>query len=160
MTIHEQLIAFLEENHCTYRLCTHQAEGRSEEIAKIRGNEPSQAMKAIVIMAKMSKKEKHYYLTIIPGDKMLDLEALKAYTGAPKVIFAPRETAKEITHCEIGAIPPFSFNEELPLIVDPLVKQNEEIVFNAGELTKSIFMKLDDYIRVVNPTFVEIAKES
>lgn len=160
MTIHEKLIAFLEKNHCTYRLCTHEAEGRSEQIAKIRGNEPEQAMKAIVIMAKISKKEKHYYLAIIPGDKMLDLEALKTYTGAPKVIFAPKENAKEITQCEIGAIPPFSFNGELPLIVDPLVKQNEEIVFNAGELTKSIFMKLDDYIRIVNPTFVEIAKES
>ncbi|MBP2632049.1 MAG: hypothetical protein H6Q70_2677 [Firmicutes bacterium] len=160
MSIHEKLVTFLEENHCIYRICTHEAEGRSEQIAKIRGNEPQQAMKAIVIMAKISKKEKHYYLAIIPGDKMLDLDALKTYIGAPKVIFAPKENAKEITQCEIGAIPPFSFNEELPLIVDPLVKQNEEIVFNAGELTKSIFMKLDDYIRIVQPTFVQIAKEA
>ncbi|WP_110955237.1 YbaK/EbsC family protein [Anaerosinus massiliensis] len=159
MTIHEKLIALLEEHHCTYRLCSHEAEGRSEQIAKIRGNKPSQAMKAIVIMAKMSKKEKQYYLAIVPGDKMLDLDALKTYTNAPKVIFAPKENAKEITECEIGAIPPFSFQENLPLIVDPLVKQNEEIVFNAGELTKSIFMKLDDYIRIVNPPFVKIAKE-
>lgn len=160
MTIHEKLIALLEENHCIYRICTHEAEGRSEQIAKIRGNEPQQAMKAIVIMAKINKKEKQYYLAILPGDKMLDLNALEIYTGASKVIFASREIAKELSQCEIGAIPPFSFNEELPLIVDPLVKQNEEIVFNAGELTKSIFMKLDDYVRIVNPTFVQIAKES
>lgn len=159
MTIHEQIISLLDENNCNYRICTHEAEGRSEQIAKIRGNKPEQAMKAIVIIAKFSKKEMDYYLTVIPGNAMLDLEVLKTYTGAPKVIFAPRERATKITSCEIGAIPPFSFNEDLKLIVDPSVKQNEEIVFNAGELTKSIFMQLTDYVRILQPTFVEMVKK-
>lgn len=158
MTIHEKIITLLEENHAIYRICEHQAEGRSEQIAAIRGNQPYQAMKAIIVMAKLSKKERKYYLAIIPGNKMLDLEAIKEYSGATKVIFAPRETAKELSECEIGAIPPFSFNPELSLLVDPAVKTNTEIVFNAGLLTKSIFMKLTDYIAIVQPTFIPIAK--
>lgn len=158
MTIHEEIITLLEKNHAIYRVCEHQAEGRSEQIAAIRGNQPCQAMKAIVIMAKHSKKDRKYYLAIIPGDKMLDLEAIKEYSGAAKVIFAPREIAKELSGCEIGAIPPFTFNPELSLLVDPAVKNNTEIVFNAGLLTKSIFMNLTDYIAIVQPALVPIAK--
>lgn len=158
MTIHEQILALLDERHASYRLCEHPAEGRSEQIAKIRGNRPEQAMKAIVVLVKRAKKDVFYSLAVLPGNRMLDLDALKAYYGAPKVIFAPLEKAKELTSCEIGAIPPFTFRPDLPLIVDPLVQQNEEIVFNAGLLQKSIFMKLEDYIRVAEPTFVSIAK--
>ena len=158
MTIHEKLVALLDENHAIYRICTHEAEGHSEQIAKIRGNDPHQAMKAIVIMAKISKKEKEYYLTILPGDKMIDLDALTNYLNVKKAIFAPLDTARELTQCEIGAIPPFTFNENLHLLVDSQLKENKEVVFNAGLLTKSIFMNFDDYVRIVNPTFVTIAK--
>lgn len=158
MNTHEKLINLLTEHKAVYRICTHEAEGHSEQIAKIRGNDPHQAMKAIVVMAKISKKTQQYHLAVLPGDKMIDLSALAAHLGVKKVIFAPLDMAKTLTDCEIGAIPPFSFNPELSLLVDPQVKENKEIVFNAGLLTKSIFMNLDDYIRIVNPKFAPIAK--
>lgn len=50
-----------------------------------------------------------------------------------------------------------SFNDQLQVLADPLVQQNEEVVFNAGRLDRSIFMKLDDYIRIAKPQVVQIA---
>ena len=41
--------------------------------------------------------------------------------------------------------------------LDPLIQQNEEVVFNAGRLDRSIFMKLDDYIRIAKPQMTNIA---
>jgi Ala-tRNA(Pro) deacylase len=38
-----------------------------------------------------------------------------------------------------------------------LIQENEEVVFNAGRLDRSIFMKLDDYIRIAKPLLVNIA---
>lgn len=158
MDIHEQLINLLDENHAAYRICRHEAEGHSEQIAKIRGNHPHQAMKAIVVMAKISKKEQQYYLAVLPGDRRLDLASLSAALGVKKTIFAPLDKARELTSCEIGAIPPFSFNPNLSLIVDPQVKDNKEVCFNAGLLTASIFMEIDDYIRIISPKFIPIAQ--
>ena len=43
------------------------------------------------------------------------------------------------------------------VLVDPLILQNEEVVFNAGRLDRSIFMKLDDYVRIAKPQIVKIA---
>ena len=57
----------------------------------------------------------------------------------------------------IGAITPFSFSDQLQVLADPLIGQNEEVVFNAGRLDRSIFMKLDDYIRIAKPQMVKIA---
>lgn len=159
MSIHHALIDLLEKRRANYRLVEHIAEGRSAQIAKIRGNRPEQAMKAIVVMAKKSKKDRAFYLAVLPGSRQIDLDAIKAYCGAQKAIFAPLEKAKELTSCEIGAIPPFSFHSDLPLIADPLILQNNEIVFNAGLLTKSIFMNIKDYIEIARPAMFSFAKQ-
>ena len=57
----------------------------------------------------------------------------------------------------MGAVPPFSFSDDLPIFVDPICKENTEVVFNAGRLDKSIFMKFEDYERITNPKFYEIS---
>jgi Ala-tRNA(Pro) deacylase len=87
----------------------------------------------------------------------VEKEPIKKYFNADSVAFAAREKAQALTGCVIGAIPPFSFNDQLQVLADPLIQQNEEVVFNAGRLDRSIFMKLDDYIRIAKPVLVKIA---
>lgn len=157
MHIHEKILALLDTRGVKYRVVEHAPEGRSEAIARIRGNQSEQALKAIVTIVKRDKKTRDCYLAILPGNKRLDLDALAAYGAGKKAIFAPRETAMEITGCKIGAIPPFSFNESLRVVVDPSIRENEEIVFNAGLLTKSVFMACADYIDIVQPALASIA---
>lgn len=157
MHIHEKILALLDTRGARYRVVAHAAEGRSEAIAKLRGNRPEQALKAIVTLVKRDKRTCDCYLAVLPGDRRLDLAALASFAGAKKAIFAPREKATAATGCEIGAIPPFSFDETLRVVADPAIRQNEEVVFNAGLLTKSIFMSCADYIDIVRPALAPIA---
>lgn len=156
-TIHERLCALLDENNAAYRVVEHEAEGRTEFITKIRGNRLEQAIKSMVVQARMSKKENLYYLANVPGDCRVNFDAIKAHFNAAGIGMAPREKAEALTGCIIGSIPPFTFNENLGLLADPLIKENEEVVFNAGSLEKSIFMKMEDYFRVASPRVVKIA---
>jgi Ala-tRNA(Pro) deacylase len=156
-SIHERLCALLDERGVVYRVMEHEAEGRTELIAKIRGNRVEQAIKSIVMIIRFGKKETRYCLANVPGDCRIDLDAVRDHFGGTKSAFAPREKAEELTGCMIGAIPPFSFNSQLPVLADPLIRENEEVVFNAGSLEKSIFMKMEDYLRIVNPQLVKIA---
>lgn len=155
--IHVRLRELLDNEKADYRVMEHESEGRTEMIAKIRGNRIEQAIKSIVVMIRFGKKETRYCLANVPGDCRIDLNAIKDHFGGTKSAFAPREKAEELTGCVIGAIPPFSFNEQLPVLADPFIKENEEVVFNAGSLEKSIFMKMEDYFRLVNPQVVKIA---
>jgi len=155
--IHEQLRTLLDKEGATYRVLEHEAEGRTEVITQIRGNRIEQAIKSMVVQVRMSKKENLYYLANVPGDCRVDFDAIKAHFNAAGIGMAPREKAEALTGCVIGSIPPFTFNEKLGLLADPMIKENDEVVFNAGSLEKSIFMKMEDYFRVANPQVVSIA---
>ena len=155
--IHQQLCALLDREGAVYRVLEHEAEGRTEFITKIRGNRIEQAIKSMVVQIRMSKKENLYILANVPGDCRVDFDAIKRYFNADSVGMAPREKAESLTGCVIGSIPPFSFNEKLGLLADPRIKENEEVVFNAGSLERSLFMKMEDYFRIANPQVVEIA---
>jgi len=158
--IHEQLRTLLDKEGAIYRVIEHEAEGRTELIAQIRGNRIEQSVKSMTLQVRLSRKENIYCLANVPGDCRVDFEGVKSYFNADSVAFASREKAQALTGCVIGAIPPFSFNEQLQVLADPLVLENEEVVFNAGRLDRSIFMRLDDYVRIAKPQIVKIALRS
>ena len=155
--VHAKLCVLLDHEGAVYRVLAHEAEGRTEFITKIRGNRIEQAIKSMVVQVRMTRRENIYYLANVPGDCRVDFDAIKAYFHADSVGMAQRERAEELTGCLIGSIPPFSFNEKLGLLADPMIRENEEVVFNAGSLTKSIFMKMEDYFRIAKPQVAKIA---
>src|SRR3990172_1586146 len=158
--IHEQLRALLDKESAVYRVVEHEAEGRTELIAKIRGNRIEQSIKSMTLQVRLTRKENIYCLANVPGDCRIDFDGVKKYFKADSVAFAAREKAQALTGCVIGAIPPFSFSDQLQVLADPLIQQNEEVVFNAGRLDRSIFMKLEDYTRAANPVWVKCALRS
>jgi Ala-tRNA(Pro) deacylase len=155
--IHKQLCDLLDQDGATYRVLEHEPEGRTEMIAKIRGNRIEQSIKSIVVQVRINRKENIYCLANVPGDCRIDFDGIRNYFNADSVAFASRDKAQELTGCVIGAIPPFSFSDQLQTLADPLIQANEEVVFNAGRLDRSIFMKLDDYLRIAKPQMVKIA---
>ncbi|WP_316980060.1 YbaK/EbsC family protein [Shumkonia mesophila] len=156
-TTHERVVRLLDGGGARYRIVEHPAEGRTEEIAKIRGNDPSQSLKAIVVTLKGGGAGKRTVMAVVPGSRRLDMKALCQAAGAQKGGFAPPEVASAITGCVMGAVPPFTFWAELPLIADPAIRDNREVCFNAGRLDRSIFMDVDDYVRLASPRFAAIA---
>ncbi|HJS17526.1 MAG TPA: YbaK/EbsC family protein [Anaerolineales bacterium] len=156
--IHEQLCALLDQEGASYRVIEHEPEGRTGVIAKIRGNRIEQSIKSMVLQVRLTRKENIYCLANIPGDCRVDFDGVKSHFSADSVAFAKREKAQELTGCVIGSIPPFSFSDQLQLLADPLIQQNDEVVFNAGRLDRSIMMKLSDYMRIAQPQLVSIAK--
>jgi Ala-tRNA(Pro) deacylase len=156
--IHERLRRLLDTEGATYRVIEHEPEGHTEVIAKIRGNRIEQSIKSMVLQVRLTRKENIYCLANLPGNCRVDFDGVKRYYNADSVAFAQREKAQELTGCVIGAIPPFSFNDQLQLLADPLIQENEEVVFNAGRLDRSIMMKLSDYIRIAKPQLVPIAQ--
>ncbi len=155
---HQRLLAFLDAGGASYRVIEHEAEGRSEEISRIRGNDPGQAMKAIVLSVKGGGAGKRNIMAVIPGNRRLDMKALLAHAGAQKGRFAPAEDATELTGCVMGAIPPFSFRGDLALVVDRRFQVWDEVAFNAGRLDRSLILKFEDYRRIVAPAFADLSQ--
>lgn len=159
-TATDRLIALFRRHDATFRVVEHVAEGRTEIISQIRGNELRQAAKAMVIMVKQGKKQRSYFLCVVPGNCRLDMDAVKALGNGTHVLFAPSDVAEQLTGCASGAIPPVSFHADLTLVVDPKLLDNESIVFNAGCLDRSIFIERDSYVRAASPKIAKIGIQS
>ena len=155
--LHSRLCALLIREGAVFRVVEHVPEGHTELIAAIRGNRLEQAIKSIVVQVRISRKENRYCLANVPGDRRVDLEAIRLHFGVAGVGIAIREKAEALTECVIGAIPPFSFNENLAVLADPLIQRNDEVVFNAGRLDRSIFMRSEDYLRIARPQIISIS---
>lgn len=155
--VHERLVSLFQEHGAAFRVVEHVAEGRTEVISHIRGNALAQAAKAMVLMVKQGKKDKRYFLVVVPGDCKVDLEAVKALGQGSHVLFAPAPVAEELTGCVMGAVPPVSFHPDLKLVVDPKLLEHEEMVFNSGRLDRSIFIRREDYLRITNARVESLA---
>lgn len=158
--IHRRLLALLDGGGARYRVVEHPPEGRSEEISRIRGNDPRQAMKALVCEVRGGGHGRRPVLAVVPGAARLDMRSLCRAVGAQKGRFAPAETAERLTGCVMGAVPPFSFARDvLPLLVDDSFRDWSEVCFNAGRLDRSIFLMFEDYRRLVEPPFIRLRLE-
>ncbi|NQV99788.1 MAG: YbaK/prolyl-tRNA synthetase associated domain-containing protein, partial [Rhodospirillales bacterium] len=146
------MVALLSAQAARFRVVEHVHEGRSELISKIRGNDPGQAMKALVCEIKGGGLGTRHVLAVVPGVARLDMKALARHVGQQKGRFAPPETATALTGCVMGAVPPFSFDRSaLALVVDEGFRAWDEVVFNAGRLDRSLFVHFDDYVNAARP---------
>ncbi|MGL4767863.1 MAG: YbaK/prolyl-tRNA synthetase associated domain-containing protein [Formosimonas sp.] len=145
----------LTREQARFRVIEHPAEGVSDKVAQIRGTHPAQGAKAMLCTLKGAATD--YVLAILSGDARLDFKKVAAVMQAKKASLASPEQAMAQTGCVIGAIPPFSFDANLPLIVDAaLLNRFDEIAFNAGRLDASMVLSSTDYLRIAAPILVTI----
>ena len=99
-----------------------------------------------------------HVLCVVPGDAKIDLAAVKGLFGATYVSFATPAVAEELSGSVSGTILPFSFREDLELLVDPALLSQEEIFFNAARLERSMALKTADWRALAKPRVERIAQ--
>ncbi|MCW2919833.1 MAG: hypothetical protein JWN52_7901 [Actinomycetia bacterium] len=156
-TAYDRLIDLLDQGGAGYRLIDHAPEGRTELVSELRGNTLAQAAKCIVVMVKLGKKTKRHVLAVVPGDRRVDLGAIKQLLGGTYAGFATPHIAEELAGSVSGTILPFSFHPDLELVVDPELLEHKEIYFNAALLDRSIALPTSDYQSLAHPRTAPIA---
>ncbi|MGD9425270.1 YbaK/EbsC family protein [Pantoea sp. NSTU24] len=158
MTTHEKLIALLDRHQARYRLMAHEATGKCEAVAAIRGTEIGQGAKALVCHVKGNGVKQHV-LAVLPADRQADLGKVAAAAGGRRASLASPAETTQLTGCVFGAIPPFSFHPDLRVIADPaLFERYPEIAFNAGLLECSVILNTDDYRALCAAEVVQITQ--
>lgn len=154
---YDRLIARLDRHNAQYRIIEHPAEGHTELVSPMRGNELGKAAKCIILLVKLGRKTSKYVLAVIPGNRKLDLSAVKALFGATYVGFASTDVAERLAGSVTGSVLPISFNAELELIADRSLVEVDELFFNAARLDRSVALRTRDYLQIARPRIEEIA---
>jgi Ala-tRNA(Pro) deacylase len=156
--IHDRIMALLAGSGAEYRTLDHEPEGRTDLASQIRGHVLSQAAKAMVVAVRCRDSGgRRFVLAVVPGDRRVSFDAIARAHQARGASLASAHEAANLTGCEMGSVPPFSFDPKLTLMADVNLMAEQQIVFNAGRLDRSIFLRSDDYLRLARPFVDSIA---
>lgn len=156
--LYHRLITLLDERGADYRVIAHEPEGVTETVSRLRGHDPRQAAKCIIVLIKVGKKITRYAAAVIPGDRRVCFDKMKALYNGTYAGFASPELAEALAGTPVGTIPPFSFDERLDLFVDPELLQFPEVFFNAARLDRTIALATKDYLAAANPRVESIVR--
>ena len=159
-----RLLELLETEGVDYKLYDHQPVYTSEQAAKVRGVELKTGVKAMVLKKKFSNSEDGtletkvslggpFLLADLAADRRLDFKKLEELLDASvkKLEFAEKEEVIVVTGCEAGSVHPIGRLFGLDTYLDESVLENEFVNFNIGLLTKSVRIKKDDLVRILEP---------
>ena len=147
-TVLANIIKYLNEKNIQFNTLHHKPTLTSEESAKERNEDISIGGKAILM-----KLDDSFKLFVLSASKKLDNKKIKAKFNCKKIRFATVDELKELTGGLVpGSVPPFGKPIlEFELFVDDSIVANEKIAFNAGSLTDSIIMNVNDYLVAATP---------
>jgi prolyl-tRNA editing enzyme YbaK/EbsC (Cys-tRNA(Pro) deacylase) len=147
----------LKQNSFAFKTFKHEPVRTSEEAAKMwPGYNLKQGAKAMILRVR-SVDGKKFVMVVFPADKKFDNNKIKTALNAKDIRFASEEEVIKLTNGVLpGAVPPFGNLFNLPVYTDPILFENEEIVFNAGDRSFSIAMKSQDYKTIVSPITAEL----
>ena len=147
-----KLTEFLEEHQVRYTTITHSPAFTAQEIAQA-AHVPGCEM-AKTVMVKLDDK---LVEVVLPASQQLDLEKLRAGTGAKKAELATEtEFNRFFPDCEVGAMPPCGNLYGMDVYISPELGRDRQIAFNAGNHSELICMEYKDYERLVHPMIIPL----
>lgn len=148
------IVEYLKKNSVSYEMIEHVPAFSAHEVAVA-----SHALEKDLAKTLIVKADDHFCMAVLPADHRLDEHLLRDILKAKRVHLAQEDDLKPLfPDCELGAMPPFGNLYALPVFMDKALANDNEIVFNACSHSKSIRMKMAEYMKLVNPTVAEFSR--
>lgn len=145
---------WLAEKGVPKRVLHHEPTPTSEDSARVRGEDIAIGGKALLL-----KCDQDFHLFVISAAQRLDSKAIRKHLGVKKVRFATAEELMESTGLIPGSVPPFGRPIlDFQLYIDTSVAENPRIAFNAGSITDSIILDIQDYLEVAQGEIFQFSK--
>ena len=147
------MIDYLKKNNVRYEVIEHAPAFTAHEAA-VASHVPEKDLAKTLILQTDDK----YCMVVMPADHRLDEHLLGKAIKAKHLHLAHEEDLKPLfPDCELGAMPPFGNLYALPVYIDKSLTTDDEIVFNACSHTKSLRLKMNDYLGLVKPVIAEFS---
>lgn len=124
-------IAALEASGLEHRIVRHGRVGSLAEAAAVRGIEPRDLIKTLVVR----RGEGDFLFVLVPGDREISWPKLRAALGVNRLSMPDKELAREVTGYERGTITPFGATTAWPVVADASLvgEPGRRISLGAGE---------------------------
>src|SRR5688500_4398566 len=128
MSVVAQLKDYLDKNNVKYTTLTHSTAYTAQELAEIVHVSGREWAKTVVIQIDGKPA-----LAVLPGHHQINFTKLKLVLGTQQInLLSEQNFEKYFAGYELGAMPPFGNLFSLPVFVSRDLRDDEQIVFNAG----------------------------
>ena len=143
----KRLKEFLNENGVKFVSISHSQAFTAQEIAAAAHVSGKELAKTVMV-----KLDGELAMAVLPAPEHVSVSRLQKIAGAQKVeVAAEEDFADRFPGCELGAMPPFGNLWDLDVFVDQRLREDEQIVFNAGSHTELLKLAYSDFERLVKP---------
>ncbi len=145
-----KLAQLLDDSKVKYTLVPHSLSYTAKEISQAAHIAGKELAKSVVVWMDGTQ-----VLVVLPGSDMIDFTMLRTQVGASNVELATESDFKDrFPECEVGAMPPFGKLFNMKTYVAASLKDDEEILFNAGSHRELIKMTYAEYERLAEPVVI------
>lgn len=148
-TVFQTIIDDLSTKGISYTLLEHEPVYTMEQAREVCGNLPEQGVKVLFAKAYKSKKTFDYFLIVWTGNKQVDFQQMADSLGVKKTKLATPEEVKTELGIEIGALSPFGYRGNYPVVFDEALLKQKELFINPGVHDKTIKLSPHDLRAIV-----------
>jgi Cys-tRNA(Pro)/Cys-tRNA(Cys) deacylase len=149
----ERALAAIEASGIAHRVVRHGQVGSLDEAAAVRGLEPSQLLKTIVVR----RTDDDFLFVLVPGDREISWPKLRALLGVSRLSMPDAEVAREVTGYERGTITPFGAKAALPVIVDAAGTRPDVVAVGGGAHGVNVHLSPANLIAATGATVADIS---
>jgi Cys-tRNA(Pro)/Cys-tRNA(Cys) deacylase len=137
-----------------YRVITHGPVRSLAEAAEARGVEPSDVVKTLVVR----RGEGDLLFVLVPGDRTISWQKLRALLGVSRLSMPDAEVAKQATGYERGTITPFGSATAWPVIADERLR-GRQITLGAGEHGRAVAIAADGVLQALAAVVADVSDQ-
>jgi Ala-tRNA(Pro) deacylase len=144
----------LKQNNVPYHVIHHRRDFSAQDTAADTHTPGHKFLKPVVVAIGAPEE---FAMLVVPADMHIDLPLVLTWFDASDVRIVSEDQLQTLfPDCEVGAESPLGILYGMPVFVDPSLKDNDIVTFNAGTHDTAVRMRWSDYARLVNPVVLPV----
>lgn len=136
-----------------HRVVTHGPAESLEEAARMRGVDPAEVVKTMVVR----RSDGEYVFVLVPGDRMIDWPKVRAHLEERRLSLADRDEALEATGYLPGTITPLGATTNWPVLADERIAAGD-VSIGAGRRGWSITIHGPDLLELLSAETADLTR--
>ena len=149
MSIFKNILQILEKSDISYKLIEHEPVFTMEQATEVCNHKPEQGVKTLLTKLYITKRQFEYWLIIWQGNEQIPFAEICSKLDFKRNRLAQPEEVIDTLGIEIGALAPFGYDNEYPVIFDKRLLEQEQVFINAGVHDKTIALAPEDLLQLV-----------
>ncbi len=150
------VMRLLEQKKIPYKMHDYTSSGAiaGEEVARVLGENPDEVFKTLVTVG----KSKQNYVFLVPVNKELNLKKAASAVGEKSIEMIKSKDLLGLTGYVHGGCSPIGMKKQFSTVVHNSAEAMENILFSGGKIGMQVELKTEDFKRIINIKFADVAE--